>query len=231
MQKTQCHVISLTQLTSSIKRVFLKPDLYIPYKAGQYLNIEFGDEQLSYSIANAPFYNAYYELHIRHDSSSEHHQQLLQQLVQQQPLTITLPLGECHSDQLQSEPVIFIAGGTGFAPIKAIVEEQLARPAYTNPLKLLWAVRTHADLYLLDAINNWQKNLRFDYHSFLSPTLLKSYILDYLATLEPGTLKVQQFVISGPFEMVWSIHDVLLELGVSKKQMHSDAFSFLREKK
>ena len=60
-------VKSISPLTENIYKIILLPNEYIDYHAGQYLQINLNDNQLSYSIANAPCDLKQYELHIRHN--------------------------------------------------------------------------------------------------------------------------------------------------------------------
>ena len=62
----QAQVSSIFPLTNSILQIFLSPDEYIHYEAGQYLKIITEEEAFSFSIANAPLGSHQYELHIRH---------------------------------------------------------------------------------------------------------------------------------------------------------------------
>ena len=117
-KQTQAHVESINPLTDSILQLILTPHDYIDYQAGQYLQIVSDNEPLSYSIANAPLGSHKYELHIRHSRDNPSNQWLLAEIKRTGSVTIQLPLGACDLSHLHpNKPILFIAGGTGFAPI------------------------------------------------------------------------------------------------------------------
>lgn len=216
----------VTPLTDSILQVILAPGRYVDYQAGQYLQILSNGEELSYSIANAPLGSHKYELHIRHSQDNTSNQQLLAEIKKRGAVTIRLPLGDCHLDKLQAnKPILFIAGGTGFAPIQAMIEQLLAS-GDKRSFELFWGARSQSDLYMDEKVRQWQAHVEhFRYFSLLSNTskeTLASVILDH----HQNDLKQWQIVIGGPFDMVYAIRDALLAQGVSSAQLFSDAFSF-----
>ncbi|CDZ76202.1 CDP-6-deoxy-L-threo-D-glycero-4-hexulose-3-dehydrase reductase [Legionella massiliensis] len=219
-------VESINPLTDSILRLVLKPEQYIEYQAGQYLDILSANEALSYSIANAPLGAHKYELHIRHTPDNESNLRLMAEIKQQGILKINLPLGDCHLDQLDPEkPILFIAGGTGFAPIKAMIEQLLAT-GDKRPFELFWGARSQSDLYMNEMVTHWQTHVtHFRYFSLL-PNSSKDTLASLVLEQHQQDLSRWQFVISGPFDMVYAIRDVLIAQGLSQAQLFSDAFSF-----
>lgn len=225
MKTIQARVESITPLTDSILQLILKPDDYVDYQAGQYLQIMHGDEAFSYSIANAPLGSHQYELHIRHTRDNPYNQPLFADIKRKGTVTIHLPMGECHVSRLQpAKPIIFIAGGTGFAPIKAMIEQFLAN-GETRILELFWGARSQSDLYMDDKVLRWQSHVsHFNYFSLLSennPMTLTDMVLEHHAF----DINDWQIVISGPFDMAYSIRDALVEQGVLLSNIFSDAFT------
>ncbi|KTD18691.1 CDP-6-deoxy-delta-3,4-glucoseen reductase [Legionella lansingensis] len=225
-QLTIAQVEQVNPLTDSILQVMLKPEKYIDYQAGQYLQIISADEELSYSIANAPLGSHHYELHIRHSQENVGNQQLLADIRKKGAVRIRVPLGSCHLTRLSAnKPILFIAGGTGFAPIKAMIEQLLAT-GDKRSFELFWGARSQSDLYMDEKVMQWQAHVEhFRYFSLLSNTskeTLASVILDHHA----NHLQNWQIVIAGPFDMVYVIRDVLLRHGVKREQLFSDAFDF-----
>jgi CDP-4-dehydro-6-deoxyglucose reductase len=207
-------------------RLVLAPQEFVEYQAGQYLKILFGDEEFSYSIANAPLGSHKYELHIRHSLDNPYNQRLFEHIKEQGSVTLSLPYGECSITHLEPKlPILFIAGGTGFAPVKAMIEQLLAT-ADARPFELFWGARSQSDLYMDEKVKNWEAHIsHFTYSSLIDKenkkTLLSSIIKKY-----PKNLKQRQIVISGPFDMVYSIRDALIKHEVPEAQLFSDAFSF-----
>lgn len=216
-------VISISPLTDSIIQLQLVPDVYMPYQAGQYLNIHCDEQIMSYSIANAPLGSHQYELHVKHTTDTT---ALFTQIKQQGSVDISLPYGECHIDTLDPQkPIIFLAGGTGFAPIKAMIE-QLLFDADTRFFELYWGARSKADLYLEDKLLSWQTHaVHFNYYA-LSSNNSKETLLSALLAQHGQELHQWQIVLSGPFDMVYSFRDKLVALGVAPEYLFSDAFSF-----
>lgn len=223
---TQARVKEITPLTDSILKLILEPDQYIPYEAGQYLQIKIGGELLSYSIANAPLGSHHYELHIRHSRENPYNQALFAHIKEKGTVSIALPFGDCRLDQLDPDsPILFIAGGTGFAPVNAIIEQLLADDD-PRLFELYWGVRSQSDLYLDEKVRHWEAHVnRFNYSSLLSDENKKSLTSVVLAR-HPTDISEWQIVISGPFDMVYNTRDALVSHGVPVAHLFSDAFSF-----
>lgn len=217
-------------LSNTILQVFLNPEHYIDYKPGQYLQILIAGKEYSYSIANAPLGSHKYELHIRHSQDNDNNQKLLAQIKQKGALSIRLPEGHCHLEQLQADkPILFIAGGTGFAPIKAMIEQLLASDDQRT-FELFWLARSQSDLYMDEMVRQWQAHVEhFQYVSLLSNPSKEALVAQILAHSQ-GNLANWQIVLGGPFDMVYAIRDLLLAEGLLSNQLFSDAFSFEKTK-
>ena len=222
----EAKIDSITPLTDSILQVILAPDEYVDYQAGQYLQIISTKEEFSYSIANAPLVSHKYELHIRHTRDNPYNQGLLADLKQSGKAKIRLPLGDCHLSRLDpKKPILFIAGGTGFAPIKAMIEQLLAN-GDSRAFELFWGARLQNDLYLDDAVTHWQNHVaHFQYFSLLSQ-VSKESLASMVLSRHADTLNQWQTVISGPFDMVYNTRDILISRGAERDNLFSDAFSF-----
>ncbi len=221
----QARVVSITPLTDSILQLILKPDVYIDYQAGQYLQIIYENEAFSYSIANAPLGSHQYELHIRHTRDNPYNQPLFAEIKRLGVVTLHLPMGECNVSQLHPDkPILFIAGGTGFAPIKAMIEQLLA-DGESRPIELFWGARSQSDLYMDDKVLYWQSHVT---HVKYFPLLSESNqmtLADMVLKRHALDINDWQIVISGPFDMAYSIRDTLTAQGVLPENMFSDAFT------
>lgn len=222
----QARVENIIPLTDTILQVILSPISYVPYRAGQYLKVLLAQEELSFSIANAPLGAGKYELHIRHTQGNTSAQQLLHEIRQQELLTIQLPFGDCNLEQLQkNQPILFIASGTGFAPIKAMIEQLLAS-SDSRSFELFWGARSQSDLYMDEKVLQWQAHVeRFRYFSLVY-TVNREMLINKVLEQHVNDLKNWQIVIGGPFDMVYVIRDYLIEVGLSREQLYADAFSF-----
>lgn len=227
---TQAQIESITPLTDSILQLMLTPNEYIDYQAGQYLQIISDNDASSYSIANAPLGSHKYELHIRHNRDNPLNQRLLDEIKRRGAVSIRLPLGECDVSHLHPDkPILFIAGGTGFAPIKAMIEQLLAKGA-PRAFELFWGARSQSDLYMDEKVSHWQTHVRhFKYFSLLSNTS-KVTLATKVLNRHKDDLGDWQIVISGPFDMVYDTRDQLRAHGALAENLFSDAFSFEGEK-
>ena len=219
-------VEDISPLTDSIMRLVLAPEEYIDYQAGQYLHILFGEDAFSYSIANAPLGSHKYELHIRHSLENPYNQRLFAHIKKFGSVTIQLPFGKCSIEHLDTQqPILFIAGGTGFAPVKAMIEHLLST-SDSRPFELFWGARLQSDLYMDEKVTSWQAHVsRFKYFSSVSEDNAKP-LVSYVLARHPHDLGEWQIIISGPFDMVYSARDALVSHGVSSEHLFSDAFSF-----
>lgn len=226
----KAEVEEISPLTDSIMRLVLAPERYVAYQAGQYLQIMFDGEAFSYSIANAPLGSHKYEVHIRHSRDNPYTQRLFTHIKEHGFVPVRLPFGVCSMEHLDVQrPILFIAGGTGFAPVKAMIEQLLASTD-TRPFELFWGARLQNDLYLDEKVSSWNAHVsRFKYFSSISDDNNKP-LVSLVLEQHRHDLQQWQIVISGPFDMVYSTRDVLVSQGVSAQHLFSDAFSFETKK-
>ncbi len=223
---TAAELIQINPLTNSILQLKLKPETYIDYKAGQYLQILIENELINYSIANAPLGVPHYELHIRHSGGDPYQQPLFYHLRHHGSCNIQLPYGDCYLDQLAPrKPIIFIAGGTGFAPIKAMIEEMLAHDD-PRQIQLYWGARETSDIYHQNLVDQWQAHVEQFHAKTIIDNKKENRLAKEVLKTDKALLFQAQFVISGPFSLVYNIRDQLVEHGLSINDMHSDAFAF-----
>ena len=222
---TTAIVHQIIPLTDSILQLHLVPDTYIDYQAGQYLQLLCGEEALSYSIANAPLGSHHYELHIRHQQGNPYTQPLFADMKQRGKVSLLMPFGTCHVDCLdKTKPIIFIAGGTGFAPIKAIIEYLLAT-GDNRPFSLYWGARALSDLYMDEQVKHWQNHVnQFHYVSQISDNHTIRLLVQKI--IVENNLTSCQAVIAGPFDMAFTVKDQLVNAGMQPEAIFSDAFSF-----
>jgi CDP-4-dehydro-6-deoxyglucose reductase len=121
---------------------------HFTFRAGQYIDILLADGQRrSYSIANAPEQTGILELHIRRAPGGRFTGQVFEQMKIKDILRFEGPRGGFYLREEHTNPVILLASGTGFAPVKAIVEHALAQNS-ARPMHLYWGARKEIDLYL-----------------------------------------------------------------------------------
>ncbi|MDH5538849.1 MAG: cytochrome b N-terminal domain-containing protein [Rhizobacter sp.] len=127
----------------------------LPFKAGQYINILQDDGQpRAFSFANPPQVTDHIELHVRRIPGGRFTGHVFTEMKPGDTLRFEGPLGDFTLRESE-HPILFVAGATGFAPIKSIVEDAFAR-ALKRPMWLYWGVRTRADLYAFELAERWQ---------------------------------------------------------------------------
>jgi len=128
----------------------------INFAAGQYINIILSDGQRrAYSFANAPDDNARIELHVGLVPGGRFTGHVFNEMKVGDTLRFEGPLG--HFTLRESElPILFVAGATGFAPVKSIVEDAFHR-GLRRPMWLYWGVRQRDNLYLAALAEQWQR--------------------------------------------------------------------------
>ena len=132
--------------------------LRAPFKAGQYLKVimEDGDRR-NFSMANASRDNDGAELHIRQVPGGKFSVATLSKLSIGDPLQVELPFGDFYL-RASERPVILLASGTGFAPIKSIIETSI-RIGNSRPMHLYWGARARDDIYRPELPASWAARL------------------------------------------------------------------------
>lgn len=217
VQKVHAKIVSIARLNDTIWQYTLKPAQYISYQAGQYLQLHKSDGDHFYSIANAPDVEQVYELHVRHRSAT-------QIWSEQEDVTLSLPFGKCDVSHLQQDkPILFLAFGTGFAPIRAMIK-QLVDHADPRHFELHWGVTAAEDLYDPRSLQQWQAQPHYQYFPHVSPNS-QADLIPLILERYPK-LKQWQIVMAGPFELMFDMQKKLLEHGLHKESIFSDAFDF-----
>ncbi len=154
----EARVAGMEPLSADVVRLTLAlPDgAAVPFNAGQYINILLDDGQRrAFSFANPPQVRDHIELHVRRIPGGRFTGHVFTQMKVGDTLRFEGPLGDFSLRESRS-PILFVAGATGFAPIKSIVEDALAR-GVTRPMWLYWGVRRRADLYASALAEQWQR--------------------------------------------------------------------------
>lgn len=128
----------------------------LQFRAGQYIDILMKDgKKRSFSIANAPHDDAFIELHIRHQPGGSFSDYVFNTMKEKEIMRFKGPLGSFFLREDSDKPIIMVASGTGFAPIKGIIEHAIHQ-GITRPIVFYWGARTPADLYMAEMAGQWQ---------------------------------------------------------------------------
>jgi CDP-4-dehydro-6-deoxyglucose reductase, E3 len=131
-------LIQKNLLGQDVLQLLLELDLAVHYLAGQYLEFVLEDgKRRPFSIANAPNANGVLELHVRKVAGGGFTQALFEQSALGQVFQLDLPHGTFVPRASSDRPILFVAGGTGFAPVKALLEQfQISEP--NRQIHLYW---------------------------------------------------------------------------------------------
>ena len=154
-----CRVQQLERVADDVMVVRLKlpANERLQFLAGQYIDFLLkGGERRSFSMANAPHADELIELHIRQVAGGSFTEHVFTKMKERDILRMEGPLGSFFLRDDSPKPIVFVASGTGFAPIKSIVESALHRHV-TRPMALYWGCRRPKDLYLNALAEKWAR--------------------------------------------------------------------------
>ncbi len=134
----------------AVLKLQLPANQNLQYRAGQYVEFILRDgARRSYSMANAP-HNVgsppAIELHVRHMPGGKFTDHVFSAMKEKDILRMEGPFGSFFLREESDKPIVLLASGTGFAPVKALIE-QMQHKAITRPAMLYWGCRKKADLY------------------------------------------------------------------------------------
>jgi len=155
IKKMPTRVASLAKASHDVMvmRLQLPAADVFKYHAGQYVEFLLRDgDRRSYSMANAPHTQAetpQVELHIRHMPGGKFTEHVFSAMKEKEILRVEGPYGSFFLREDSDKPMVLLAAGTGFAPIKALIEHMQFK-GITRPVVLYWGGRRPADLYMND---------------------------------------------------------------------------------
>ncbi|MFO1397811.1 MAG: CDP-6-deoxy-delta-3,4-glucoseen reductase [Burkholderiales bacterium] len=158
IKRLPCRIESIEKVAPDVAIVRLKlpASERLQYLAGQYIDFLLKDgKRRSFSLATPPHDDSLLELHIRHIPGGFFSDALFTQYKGREILRFEGPLGSFYLREDSDKPIVFLAGGTGFAPIKAIIEHAFHHEV-ERQMVLYWGVRSLADLYLPQLPGTWQ---------------------------------------------------------------------------
>ncbi|MEQ1440123.1 2Fe-2S iron-sulfur cluster-binding protein [Fontimonas sp. SYSU GA230001] len=235
-RKLPCRVQSRQWLAHDVLGLTLKlpRDSGFRYMPGQYIDLLLDDgKRRSFSIACAPGTDTL-ELHIRVTPGGKFAQWAAHEMPERAILRFEGPLGAFYLHEDSSRPVLMMAGGTGIAPIHAMLQDIFARPAFARPLHLFWGVRAQRDLYLDARLRQWAAaHAGFRYTPVLSAADAgwtgASGLVHEAVLREHPDLRGFEAYLSGPPVMVRAGKDAFLKAGVDADHLFYDSFDYAFE--
>jgi CDP-4-dehydro-6-deoxyglucose reductase len=225
-------VVGMERLSEDVMRLMiaLPEGESVPFAAGQYINILLGDGQRrAFSFANPPHENALIELHVRRIPGGRFTSHVFDGMALGEMIRFEGALGSFTMNE-GTRPILFVAGATGFAPIKSIVEDAFHR-GLKRPMRLYWGVRQRQDLYLLELAKQWER----EHENFrVIPVLSDPHPEDkwrgrtglvHEAMLEDfGDLVGYEVYVCGSLRMVEAAVPAMMAQGLSQSACFTDAF-------
>ena len=230
-----CRVESKELLTHDVMRLRLKlPETErLQFLAGQY--IEFllkGGKRRAYSIANAPHDDAFIELHIRHVPDGQFGDYVFDGMKVKELLRMEGPLGSYYLREESERPIILVGGGTGFAPLKGMLEHAF-HVSLDRQIHLFCGVRARRDLYMDDMVNQWiREHDNLKYTPVLSEPRAEDnwqgkigFVHEAIIEEYPD-LSGYDVYMSGPPPMIKAGMDAFYAHGLPESQIYSDSFEY-----
>lgn len=218
------------QLTPSIFGVTVETPWPIDYYAGQAFEwvVPGIAPNRTYSAANRPGQDAI-DFHVRSYPGGRIGA-WVSQLTAGQPLQLMGPYGQFRLSGNDWRPALCIAGGTGLAPVMAVLDHAAARRD-KRPIRLLYGARSRGELYGLDRIEEWKKQLpKFEFTPILSDEPADSpwngargLVTDLLAE-EVGDAFGLEAYVCGPPAMIDAAVEVLTRVGALEQDIRADRF-------
>lgn len=230
-----CKVARLERLNHDVMLVELKlPSTdRMQFLAGQYIDFLLPDgRRRSFSIANPPHRDEVIELHIRHIDGGRFTSEVFDSLKLKSIMRIEGPLGSFFLRENSDRPVIFMAGGTGFGPIKGMIEHALAA-GIERPMHIYWGVRSRKDLYMDNVASEFaEQHENIHYIPILSEPKDEDnwqgrtgYVHDAICA-DFADLSTYEIYGSGPPAMIHAGADAFAKQGFNLEYYYSDAFEF-----
>lgn len=231
-QRHRVRVAAVEPLSDGVTRLVLElPETAQPdYRAGQYADIVLEDGTVrSFSMASSPD-GRVVDFHIRRIPGGSFTEQRVSRLAVGDELEVEMPRGAFYFRPDDFRPLLFLATGTGIAPIKSILESLFDDPD-CPPVSLYWGGRTEADLYLVDEIAKWGDRLyEFNFVPVLSrggPEWQgrRGYVQD-VALEDIDDISDHAIYLCGSPEMVAGAKRAIVARGGSSNHVYADSFLF-----
>ncbi len=234
-----CRVVGLQKLAPDVMRLYLKLPATerLQFLAGQYIDILLrGGRRRGFSLANAPHADEYLELHVRHVPGGEFTGHVFEQMKEKAILRFQGPLGTFFLREDSPLPIIMMGGGTGFAPLKSMLEHAF-HVGLERHVHLYWGARAARDLYLNEMVEAWveQHGDTLRYTPVLSEpdpvdgwTGRTGFVHEAVVADHPD-LGGHEVYMSGPPPMIQAARAAFAACGLPPEQLYYDSFDYATE--
>ena len=152
-----CRVQKMERRADDVMVLYLRlpANERLQFLAGQYIEFLLKDgSRRSFSMGNAPHDDELIQLHVRHVAGGQFTDHVFGKMKERDILRLEAPLGTFFLREDSAKPIVFVASGTGFAPIKSIIEHALHK-GVARPMVLYWGARRPKDLYMDALARQW----------------------------------------------------------------------------
>ena len=225
------------QLSHDVMALFLKlpSSERLQFMAGQYIEFLLKDgKRRAFSLANAPHADSLLELHLRLIPGGVFTEYVFNEMPDKAILRIEGPFGSFYYHDDSDKPMIMVAGGTGFAPIKGIIEHMLHNNIQRE-VTIYWGAKAREDLYMPELPEAWSK--QYPHIKFI-PVLSEALPQDnwqgrtglvHQAVLDDiADLSAYEVYCCGAPAMVEVAHVSFLQAGLPEQAFYSDAFNYAK---
>ncbi|MBE1274793.1 FAD-binding oxidoreductase [Enterovibrio baiacu] len=206
----------------AILKLRLPPKSEFSYLPGQYIDLSYKGVKRSYSIANSKSDNDEIELHIRRVESGEMSKFIFDKLQCNQLMRLEGPKGSFFVRE-GTKPIIFVATGTGIAPVKAMVEDLISR-SDKRSVFIYWGMRNEGDLYNTGLNNLAATHSNIEFKCILSQGMLEAKYVQDACLSDFVTLNDFDVYACGSLSMIESAQKLFVQNGLPEDAFHSDAF-------
>ena len=233
MKDITAKVNTVELINKDVYQITLQVDGF-SFKAGQYLMVTLPTgEQVPYSIGSAPHELPYLTLYILVSDPESLASKVVEHMKSNDSVIIKAPGGDCHIQNgvLDTDPehILLIAGGTGFAQVKSLFEDLVARD-FQGKVSFYWGVRTFEDTFAHAWLENAKTDAKFALNIIVNDENKKWHGRTgwlYEAVLaDHSDLSKSVAFISGSVGMVYGTFDQLELKGLTKDRCFSDVFAY-----
>jgi len=236
IRKLPCRVEKIDKVADDVAIISLKlpANERLQYLAGQYIDLLLKDgRRRSFSLATPPEDDALLQLHVRHVPGGYFSAQLFNEFKGREILRFEGPYGMFYLREDSDKPIIFVAGSTGFAPIKALIEHAFHH-GVSRPMVLYWGVRALRDLYLPELPGEWQKQHKnFTFIPVLSDPLPEDqwpgrtgFVHQAVMADFPDLSGYQVYACGGPAMIEAARSEFTESRGLPVDQFFADSFTY-----
>jgi CDP-4-dehydro-6-deoxyglucose reductase len=235
-----CRVQELLKVADDVMvmRLKLPTNERLQFLAGQYIEFLLPEgKRRAFSLANAPHEDDVLELHVRMIPGGTFTEQVFSTMKVKDILRFEGPLGTFRLHEESAKPMVMVAGGTGFAPIKALIEHAIHNHI-KRPIALYWGAKNRAELYLPELPQQWAAaHPHITYVPVLSEPLptdnwTERTGLVHQAVLEDfADLSGHQAYVCGAPVMVEAAQRDFIARGLPPEEFFADIFSYAAKAK